>query len=154
VSEDLPRVAYESSLRSLDKQENLLAELRARTAIVVAGSSVAASFLGEPALAEGFAFFAILALLAFVVSIAASLYVLLPKRDLVFSLVGGRLYEELYEFSEEPSEVYRRLAYDLDRFWESNDPILRHVIRMFSVAALALGMEIAFFLGSLAATLG
>jgi hypothetical protein len=152
VPDDLARVAYDSSLRSLDKQESLLAEVRARTAILVAGSSLAASFLGEPALADGSLALAILALLAFVVSIGASLYVLLPRKDLVFSLAGAKLYEELYEFGDDSSEVHRRLAYDLDRFWETNDSIVRRLIRAFSVAALALGVEIALFLASLAAT--
>jgi hypothetical protein len=47
---DLSRLAYEASLRSLDKQEELLGELRSRTGLLLAASSLAASFLGRPAL--------------------------------------------------------------------------------------------------------
>jgi hypothetical protein len=50
VVDDLARLAYESALRALDKQEQLLAELRARTGLLLAASSLAASFLGRPAL--------------------------------------------------------------------------------------------------------
>jgi len=44
VAGELERLAYESSLRALDKQEQLLAELRARTGLLLAASSLAASF--------------------------------------------------------------------------------------------------------------
>jgi hypothetical protein len=150
---ELARIAYESALHSLDKQEELLGELRARTAIVVAGSSLAASFLGEPALKDGSAPLAAVALAAFVVSVGASLYVLLPKGDLVFSLVGAKVYEGLFAFADDPREIYRRLAYDLDRFWEANDPVIRQLVRGFTLATLSLALEIAFLLASLAATL-
>jgi hypothetical protein len=46
MHDDLARLAYEASLRSLDKQEELLGELRSRTGLLLAASSVAASFLG------------------------------------------------------------------------------------------------------------
>jgi hypothetical protein len=153
MPEELARVAYEAALRSLDKQDELLSELRARTAIVVAVSSVAASFLGEPAFVEGSVAFAVLALLAFVVSVAASLYVLLPKGNLVFSLVGARVYEGLFAFEGDTREIYRRLAYDLDRFWEANDPVIRRLIRAFSVAVVGLAAEIGLLLAALAGTL-
>ena len=44
---ELERIAYEAALRSLDKQETLLNELRARTGLILAAASVAASFLGR-----------------------------------------------------------------------------------------------------------
>jgi preprotein translocase subunit Sec61beta len=47
-------------------------------------------------------------------------------------------------------EVYRRLAYDLDRFWDSNDLKIRWLTRAYTVAAGALVIEIL----SLAALLG
>jgi hypothetical protein len=50
MHDDLARLAYEASLRSLDKQEELLGQLRSRTGLLLAGSSVAASFLWERAL--------------------------------------------------------------------------------------------------------
>jgi hypothetical protein len=78
---DLSRLAYEASLRSLDKQEQLVQELRGRTGLLLAAASLAASFLGEPAL-EGSVGLAIPALGAFAVSVGASLYVLLPSKIL------------------------------------------------------------------------
>ena len=40
------------------------------------------------------------------------------------------------------AEVYRRLAYDLDRFWDANDRQLARPLRAFRVGALALTVEI------------
>jgi hypothetical protein len=87
------------------------------------------------------------------VSIAASVYVLVPKNDLVFSLVGSALYERLFEFRGELPEVYRRLAYDLDRFWESNDRIMVRLFRAFWLAAAGLLAEVVLLLTSISGNL-
>ena len=129
-------------------------ELRARTGLLLAAASLAVSFLGRPALDTDPAIFPLLALVAFATAIGSCLYVLMPKRSLVFALVGSRLFEELYEFRSELDEVHRRLTYDLDRFWESNDRIMQRVIWAFNVATGALAAEIGFLLASLSGTLG
>jgi hypothetical protein len=46
VPADLEKLAYDSALRALDKQERLVEELRARAGVVLAASSLAVSFLG------------------------------------------------------------------------------------------------------------
>jgi hypothetical protein len=43
--DELAHIAYESAIRALDKQERVLEELRARTAVLLAGSSLAVSLL-------------------------------------------------------------------------------------------------------------
>jgi hypothetical protein len=43
---DLERLAYDAALRALDKQERLVEELRARTRVLLAASSLVVSFLG------------------------------------------------------------------------------------------------------------
>jgi hypothetical protein len=48
----LAELAYDASLRRLDKQEQLLEELRARTGLLLAAASLAASFLGRPLLSS------------------------------------------------------------------------------------------------------
>jgi hypothetical protein len=75
--------------------------------------------------------------------VAASVHVLLPKSEkFVFALVGAGLYEGLYEVKDDLAEVYRRLAYDLDRFWDDNDVELQKSFRAFRLATLALTAEI------------
>ena len=70
--------------------------------------------------------------------------------QLIFAEAGAGLYEGLYAVREDMPEVYRRLAYDLDRFWESNDGKINWLTRAYTVAASALVVEIL----SLAALLG
>jgi uncharacterized membrane protein YfcA len=74
------RLAYEAAQRALDKQERLIDELRSRTGLLLAAASLAASFLGREAFAgdpkDGLA---IIALVAFLVAVAASVYVLLLR---------------------------------------------------------------------------
>jgi hypothetical protein len=154
MSVDLARLAYDSSLRSLDKQDEVFSELRARTGLVLAASALAASFLGDTALDNGPLALTILSLTAFAVCVGASIYVLLPKRNLIFSLAGSRIYEELYEFSDDMGEVFRRLAYDLDRFRERNDAALQTLLRAFRLASVALAAEVIFLLVAVGGTLG
>lgn len=140
---ELEQIAYDSALRALDKQEKLLEELRARTGILLAASSLAVSLLGGQALDDSRpGVVVVLAVAAFAVSLAASLYVLIPRKGFIFALKGPAIYEELYGFREDPDELHRRLAYDLQRFWDDNDGLLRPVLRWFRTAAAALVVEV------------
>ena len=149
------RLAYEAALRALDKQERLIEELRSRTGLLLAAASLAASFLGREAFAghpkRGLA---ILALVAFLLAVGASVYVLLPKPGkFIFAMVGAGLYEGLYELRDDLGEVYRRLAYDLDRFWDDNDVELQKLFRAFRLAALGLSAEIVLLIAMVSDTL-
>jgi hypothetical protein len=149
------RLAYEAALRALDKQERLIEELRSRTGLLLAAASLAASFLGREAFAEdpkrGLA---ILALVAFLLAVGASVYVLLPKTGkFIFAMVGAGLYEGLYELRDDLGEVYRRLAYDLDRFWDDNDVELQKLFRAFRLAAVGLSAEIVILIAMVSDTL-
>jgi hypothetical protein len=154
MDNNLEQLAYETSLRSLDKQESLLDELRARTGLLLAAASLAISFAGRPAFEGANTAVVVLGLSAFALTMAASVYVLLPKTDkFVFSLEGSAVYEELYEFGDDMPEVYRRLAYDLDRFWEDNDAVITGLFRWFKVAAVGLAVEIVLLLTAISGTL-
>ncbi len=140
---DFEKLAFEEAVRGLDKQEGRLEELRARTGVLLAASSIATSFLGPEAFRgpspKGLA---IIALGAFVVTLAASVFVLLPNKNLAFTARGPGIYEGFYAFRRDMAEVYRRLAYDLQAFWESNEKEMRWVSRVFTLAAGALVTEI------------
>jgi hypothetical protein len=150
---ELERVAYEASLRSLDRQEQLVNEIRSRTGVLIAASALAASFLGRPALDQGNGVLIFVALASFAISIGASLYVLLPRKDLFFTLQGSVIYEALYPWRDDSPEVHRRLTYELDRQWDANDVRLQAVFRAFRVATWALAAEVIFLLASVGATL-
>jgi hypothetical protein len=153
VDNEFERLAYDASLRSLDKQEQLLNELRARNGLLLAVSSVAASVLGLPAL-DGDSFPAgVAALAAFVLSIAASTYVLVPRTSLVFSVAGTVLSERLFASRHDMPDVYRRLAYELDRYWDRNDRVMVRLVRAFWLAAAGLVAEIVLLAASIGGTL-
>jgi hypothetical protein len=140
---DLERIAYESAVRALDKQEKVLEELRARTGVLLAASSLAASLLGGRAFDDLHpVLLLVAALAAFVLSLGASVFVLLPREGFVFALRGTALYEQLYEFRDDIAEIHRRLTYDLQRFWDANDDLMHPVRRAFRLAAGSLVVEV------------
>ena len=148
---EFEKLAYGAALRGLDKQESLLEELRTRTGVLLAASSLAASFLGQQAFQDPSPrALAISALFAFVVSISASVLILMPRENLFFSEAGAGLYEGLYAIRDDIAEVYRRLAYELDCIWDSNNMAIARLTLTYRVAAGALVVEIV----SLTALLG
>jgi hypothetical protein len=76
-------------------------------------------------------------------SIGTSVFILVPRGDqFTFSLSGPGVYEALYEIRDDLAEVHRRLAYDLLRFWETNDGHLKPLFRAYRAGALALVVQI------------
>jgi hypothetical protein len=143
MDDELSRVAYESSVRALDKQEHDLEELRARTAVLLAASSLAVSLLGRSALEKPHPpALLVAALTAFATSIGASVFVLLPRPAFVFEINGPAVYEGLYEFRDDPSEMHRRLAYALRKIHRSNERMLRPLVVAVRISALSLAAEI------------
>ena len=150
---DLATIAFDAATRALDKQERVLEELRSRTGVLLAASSLAAAFLGRPALDDTRDVLAVIALLAFATSIAASVYVLLPKSTFYFALSGRYVFENLYAYRDDTAEIYRRLVYDMQRFWDSNDNMMRRLLLAFRVAAAALAVEVVSLLGAISGTI-
>jgi hypothetical protein len=85
---------------------------------------------------------ALIAIAAFLISIGASVFILLPKKNLIFSMRGVGLYEGLYAVRHDAAEVHRRLTYDLNRFWDENDRRIQPLFRAFRLAALAMVVEV------------
>jgi hypothetical protein len=76
----LAELSYRSCAQALVQQESSLNELRSRTGTLLAANAVTASFLGAVALKDGrLATAAGLAVICFVLSLAAALYILLPR---------------------------------------------------------------------------
>jgi hypothetical protein len=136
------RLAYELSRDALARQELALDELRARTGTLLAASSVVASFLGSRAADSGSGTLTVLALGAFVVSIAASLYILLPNPGLIFALRGSVLFESEYDDPGGLSEAHRRLAYWLERYHDDNQTIVNRLFRSYRAASLGVAAQV------------
>lgn len=137
------RLAYDIALRSLERQERGLEELRARTGVLLGAASLAVSFLGAEAFDRGApAAIALLALVSFMVVLGASVYILLPDRGLSFDVVPYAAYERLYPHRKDLAEVYRRLAFALDAMWRRNDDALQSLKAMYRLAAVSLAAEL------------
>ena len=99
----LDELSYEAGIRALDLQERGVEQLRSRTGVLLAASSLTASFLGGQTVSRTSALGSLvtLALLSLAASIGLSVYVLLPKSGFVFSLSGTRMLDELSGVDDE-----------------------------------------------------
>ncbi len=151
-TEHLAELADDAAIRALDLQERSVEQLRARTGSLLGASSLTASFLGAQAIQRGGGIDALgaLALIALACSIVLCVYVLLPKRGLVFEISPSRIYESLFEVVEEEPEIRRRLAYWLEDFWRINEVKIDTLGRYYFAAAFALMLQLAFWSWALA----
>jgi len=150
----LAELAHAESLRALEKQERVLDELRSRTGLLLAASSLAASFVGGRAVDQGRSVFVLLALLSFAGSVLGCVYVLVPRPyAFTFSLDGSAVFEQFFAIRDDLDEVHRRLAYDLHLFWHANDARIEPLFNAFRLASAALVVEIVLLLVSVSGTL-
>jgi hypothetical protein len=155
-SQKLSELSYAEGIRGLEVQERTVDQLRARTGLLLAASSLSASFLGSETIQRqhtGLSLPSVLALIALVVSIGLCVYLLVGKKGFVFSLNPAEMYEALFEYREDENEMQRRLAYWTHGFWEANDDKLKVLWRWFTGAAAALILQLVFWSWSLAASI-
>ncbi|WCB95524.1 hypothetical protein DSM104299_04273 [Baekduia alba] len=140
---ELERIAYDNALRALDRQERLLEELRARTGVLIAASSLAATLLGGRSV-ENIASSPLLALalVAFVVSLGASLRALRPSDDLVFALRPDVIYHRLFAFRHDVAQIHVHLANELQRYWDANERHVDTIRRALQIATWSLAVEV------------
>ena len=150
----LSQLSYEAGVRALDLQERAIEQMRGRTGLLLAASSLTASFLGGQTIshANGLGTLSGIALVALATSIALSVYVLLPKSGFVFSLSGVGMFEELFDVDDE-QEKRRRLVYWLEEYWVTNQAKIDELSRVFFAAAVALVLQLAFWSWALADTI-
>jgi hypothetical protein len=149
----LAELSYD--VRALDLQESGLEQLRARTGILLAASSLTASFLGAQTIqhASGLGVLGGLALVSLAASVLLCVYVLLPKQRFEFSLKAPQVYETLFEFRDDEEEIRRRLAYWLEEFWQRNQDRIDELGRYFFAAAVALILQLVFWTFALASNI-
>jgi len=142
---DLERLAYELSAAALARQESALDELRGRAGTLLAASSLVASFLGGQVVAQPTGPFAIGALTVFVISVAATLNVLVPRRSLIFGLRGSVLVAAERERPVGLAETYRRLARWTERYIDGNERVVNRLSRSFQIATGAVVAQVLFW---------
>lgn len=132
---DLADLAFELSLRTLGQQEAALDELRARTGTLLTATALVTSFLGARALQDGGRkWLSISGLIASLISILLSVYVLAPKSKLNFALHGAAIYEYFFRASVDLQETHRTLAYWNREAWETNQRVIYRLVAFFRIA--------------------
>lgn len=128
-------------------------ELRSRAATILAAASIAGSFLaGQAATRHQLGVLGVLAVAAYLVCVAATLYVLLPH-ELVLEFSGRVALEQAEQADAELDELQQAVAVWLDSFHEANRPVLERLGRGYALACLALGAEIVLWTLSFASRL-
>jgi hypothetical protein len=137
---DLAREAYAIACRGLERQESVLNGLRSRVATLLAAASIVASLLGALAIdREGLDVFAVLALVAFAVSIVSGLWVLLPRSDMIFRLDGTAVIEH---FDGQPLDhVHHCMTYWIEGYIRGNAPAITKTEKALYAAAVALVLQ-------------
>jgi hypothetical protein len=142
----LEHLAYELSLRALERQERVLDELRGRTGTMLAASSVAASFLGARVAETDTGALTVSAVAMFVLSIGVGTYVLLPKSGLIFALRGSVLFEREFEDAVAIGETHRRLAYWIESYYDANQQLVDRLFLFFRAATIAVLLQVVLWI--------
>lgn len=146
--QDTPEaIAYAESIRAVEFQARALDELRSRTGLLLAGSSVVTSFLGAEALRDSkLDTLAGLGVAAFLGVVGLCLWILTPprKKDARFVLSGKILIED---WADEPragdgAAMQRFLAETIDRNHDHNEAKLGQMYAAFRGAAWLLGLAV------------
>ncbi|MEJ7656890.1 MAG: hypothetical protein WKF33_07660 [Thermoleophilaceae bacterium] len=145
MADTAEEVAFDQSIRAIDRQQWSLDELRSRTGTLLAAAAIVASFLGAQALrGSSVDALAVSALVAFGATVALSLYVLRPLGGVwKFSLGAKTMLEDWADDPERTvADMHRFLAEMLEKHWDSNRKHLDRLYLVFCGAQLALALEV------------
>lgn len=138
MEETLERLAFDLSVRALQRQERVVEELRERTGTLLAAGAFVASLLGI----RGSGLPAVAGAVSAVATICVGVSILLPNRRLEFTTSGTVVFEHFTRANLDMREAYRALAYWNDSVWETNKRIVSHLTARFEVACACLVLAI------------
>jgi hypothetical protein len=143
----LARLVYDESVRALDIQSNSLDELRSRTGVLLAATSVSSAFLGAEALKRhqagyglnlaGFAVFGVVVLIC--------LLILWP-RGWQFAYDATDLDDAYVVKREDPTQACRSMAQGHTTHRRANGTKLKRRFIAFQLACVGLAADIALWL--------
>ena len=146
----LEHLAFDVSVRALERQERVVAELRARTSALLTASALVASLLGTRALSRhDHGFVALAGTASAIASIGLSVYVLLPRREVEFTISGRVLFEHFTGSEASLNDVYRALVYWNANAWDANQEVIDRLTAWFVRACGLLVIAIVFWSVSL-----
>lgn len=137
---------FRESARAVSEQAGVLESLRTRAGTLVAVSALVTGFIGEPAMSDGAIGVAgALALGALLVVVTLNLFILWPVRDWYSTFDTPKLLTDYVE-ADEPArmdEMHRDIALHIDNGRKKNSTKLRLRHRIYAVAVVVLGLELA-----------
>ena len=145
MEETLERLAFDLSVRALERQERVVEELRGRTGTLLAAGAFVGSLLGI----RGSGAFALTGVASAVVTICVCVSILLPNRRLEFTHSGTVVFEHVTRGGLDVPDAHRMLTYWNDSVWDTNQRIVTRLIVHFEVACAWLVLAIAFWALSL-----
>jgi len=142
VTQTLADFTFDLSLRGLGQQERVLEELRARSGTLLAAASLVASFLGGRALdAAGFSALNIAAGSAFLITVITTVYVLAPRGNLEFAMLGSAVAEYFTARDADIEEVRRTLTAWINQVREDNQLVVDSLAGCFRLSCVVLLLE-------------
>jgi hypothetical protein len=151
VAASVEELAFDLSLDSLSAQQDVLAEVHARSATLLTASSIVTSFVGGRAIdAAGLTAVTAAAMVAFFLTLLPAIYVVTTRGAGSFSIDGARLYADLAPAEVSLQEVYVALAEEIRGAREANRPLVDRVLWSLRVGFGALILEVILFLEVLA----
>ena len=150
MAESIEQLSYEINAAAVAEQERALSGLRTRAGTVLAAASIAGSFLGAKSTSGSLSAWAILALIAFTLCLASSIWVLLPHR-LVFAFRGDALLAESDRRNvSDVTEAYRAVSGWIGPILDANGRKLGDLSDCFTVSCVLLAAEVILWTVSLA----
>jgi hypothetical protein len=165
VADSIEQLSYELSLQALGEQERSVAGIRTRAGTVLAAASIAGSFLGSRTAGKrlpdwslfgahvghgSLDVWSFLAILAFGLTAASSVWILLPRR-LSFAFDAETLLTESDQFGGVPVvEGYRALTLWLVPYVNRNRRAIERLNDLLIASCILLGVEILLWSISLA----
>jgi hypothetical protein len=146
VVSDTMKLALELSRSAVQDQADRLSDLRTRAGTLLAAASISGSFLG---VTHGtLDTVAILALVAYLVSVGAAIYTLLPHK-LSTEFRGTVLLRDSRKVEATDEEAYESAVRWLEVTRGENAGVLDDLTRWYVVAAVALGVEVVLWIVAL-----
>jgi hypothetical protein len=133
------KLAYDLSRSALRDQAERLSDLRTRAGTLLAAASIAGSFLG---VTKGtIDTLAVLALVAYLVSVGTAVYTLLPH-ELTTEFRGTALLRVAHDVDATDDEAYEATINWLERIRSENVGMLDNLAKWYVASAVALGVEV------------
>ena len=144
---DTVKLAVDMARSAVKDQADQLIDLRSRAGTLLAAASIAGTFAG--ATHGSIDTLATLALVAYVCSLGACIYVLLPH-ELSVEFRGSVLLAAREETGANDEEAYEVVVDWLEQVRGGNNGKLRQLKAWYTAAAVALGLEVVLWIMTLA----